>query len=136
MYSVQSLRVIRNLISPILSHLIINSFTCSVFPDFFKTARVIPIIKSGEKSNPNSYRPISVLPVLSNIYEKIVFNQFYSFLDHFDILKPTQLGFRKKLSTSDAIISTLQYIYDNFDAGYSVVSIFLDFYKASDCVNH
>ena len=136
MYSIQSLKFISNLVSPLLSHLINKSFTCGKFPDCLKIARVTPIFKSGEKDKPDNYRPISILPVLSKIYEKIVFNQLYSYLDHFELLKPSQFGFRKNMSMSDAILNTLQYIYDNLDKGYSVVSIFLDLSKAFDCVDH
>ena len=86
MYSVQSLKIRSNQISPISSHLINKSFSCDKFPHPFKTARVIPVYKSDEKDCTDNYRPISSLPVLSKIYEKIVFNQLYSYLDHFELL--------------------------------------------------
>ena len=71
-------------------------------------APVIPIFKSGGKDKPDKYGPISILPVLSKIYEKVVFNQLYSYLDNFQLLKPLQFGFRKNTSTSDAILNTHQ----------------------------
>ena len=82
------------------------------------------------------FLPISILPILSKIFEKIVHHQFYNYLNHFKFLNSDQYGFRKKLSTSNAIINMMQYIYDNLDQGHTVISIFLDFSKAFDCVNH
>ena len=107
MYSVQSLKNIGNQISTILSHLINKSFSCGKLPHSFKTARVIPVYKTGEKDCTDKYRPISILPVLSKIDEEIVFNQPYSYLDHFELLKSSQFGFRKNMSTPDAIINSL-----------------------------
>ena len=65
-----------------------------------------------------------------------MFKQLDSYLDHFEVLEQSQFGVRKNMSTTNAILNTLQYIYDNLDKGYSVVSIFLDFSKAFDCVYH
>ena len=105
--------------------------------DCFKIAHVIPIFKSGSRDKPGNYRLISILPVLSKIYEKVVFNQLYSYLDHFQLLKPSQFGFQK-VRQPQMQFQTLRniYIYDNLDSGYSVVSILLDFSKAFDCVDH
>ena len=135
-YSVKILKHLCNLIAPILSHIINNSFSSGHFPKFLKVARVIPIFKSGSTTDVNNYRPISILPILSKIFEKIVHHQLYNYLNHFKFLNSDQYGFRKKLSTSNAIINMMQYIYDNLDQGNTVISIFLDFSKAFDCVNH
>ena len=136
MYSFQFLKIISNLVSPLLSHLINKSFLCSKFPDCLKIAPVTPILKSAEKDKPEYYLPISILPALSKIYEKIVFNQLDSYLDHFELLEQSQFGFRKNMSTTDVILNTIHFIYDNLDKGYSVVSIFLGFSKDFDCVYH
>ena len=63
--------MISNLVLPLLSHLINKSFLCGKFPDCLKIARVTPILKSAEKDKPGNYLPISILPALSKIYEKI-----------------------------------------------------------------
>ena len=135
-YSVRIIKHLCNLIAPILSHIINISFSSGHFPKFLKVARVVPIFKSGSSTDVNNYRPISILPILSKIFEKIVHHQFYNYLNHFKFLNSDQYGFRKKLSTSNAIINMMQYIYDNLDQGNTVISIFLDFSKAFDCVNH
>ena len=68
-----------------------------------------------DKKNFNNYRPISILPNFSNISEKIVFDQFYNYYYLLNLSNPSQFGFRKKVSTSNALINTFQYIYDHLD---------------------
>ena len=135
-YSTKLIKSIKSLLSPILSSLINKSFTTGVFPKFLKIAHVIPIFKSGNKTDPGNYRPISILPILSKIFEKVVTDQLYSFFDHFKLFSSSQFGFRKNLSTSNAISNMLQFIYNNLDNGFTVLSLFLDFSKAFDCVDH
>ena len=60
-----------------------------------KTARVVPIYKSGENTSVNNYRPIFILPIFSKIFEKIVFDQLYNYFDHFKLLSNSEFGFRK-----------------------------------------
>ena len=135
-YSVKTLKHLKNLISPVLSELINKSFMTSTFPGLFKQARVTPIFKSGCQKDPNNYRPISVLPVLSKIFEKVACRQLYSYFEYFSLFTKAQFGFREGVSTSHAIINKLQFVYDNLDNGDLVLSIFLDFRKAFDCVDH
>ena len=135
-YSVKIIKHLSSIIPPILTHLINKSISTGYFPKMLKTARVVPIYKSGESKDVNNYRPISILPIFSKIFEKIVFNQLSNYLNHFKLLSNSQFGFRKSLSTSHAIVDTLQYVYDNLDEGNTVISFFLDFSKAFDCVNH
>ena len=135
-YPNKSLKIISNLVSPLLSIILNKSLTTGCFPKSLKTARVVPIFKAGDRSNLNNYRPISILPIFSKIFERIVHKQLQSYLDHFKFLVSSQFGFRPHLSTSHAVSNTLQYIYNNLDNGSVVVSIFLDFAKAFDCVDH
>ena len=135
-YSVKILKYLSNLISPILSELINKSLMTGTFPGLFKHARVTPIFKSGCRKDPNNYRPISVLPVLSKVFEKVTCVQVYRYFEHFNFFTNAQFGFREGLSTSHAIINNLQFVYDNLDKGDLVISIFLDFRKAFDCVDH
>ena len=135
-YSTKIIKSIKSLLSPLLSDIINKSFTHGVFPKFLKIAHVIPIYKSGDKTDPGNYRPISILPILSKIFEKVASDQLYSFFDYFHLFDSSQFGFRKKLSTSNAISNMLQFIYNNLDTGYTVLSLFLDFSKAFDCVDH
>ena len=96
-YSDKILKYISNLVSPLLTYIMNRSLTSGSFPQFLKIARVIPIFKAGDRNQLGNYRPISILPIFSKIFEKIVFKQLYSFLNKFDLLHSAQFGFRKKL---------------------------------------
>ena len=79
------------------------SISTSSFPDGCKTAKLLPLYKKGCKTDPQNYRPISLLPLISKIIEKIVHNQTQSFLDKNNILFNFQSGFRKKFSTDSCL---------------------------------
>lgn len=133
---VKVLKHIADLISPILSHVFNLSLSFGIFPDSLKIARVTPIFKGGDKCSVNNYRPISILPIVSKIFEKIIYKKVYSYLETKTYLYNKQYGFRSKKSTTQAILNHLQYIYSNIDEGNFVFSVFLDFRKAFDCVDH
>ena len=97
--------------------------------------KIVPIFKDGERSEINHYRPISILPIFSKIFERIIHKRVYNYCEFFDILHPSQYGFRKNRSTSQAIIDHLQYLYNNIDNDNVVFSMFLDFRKAFDTVD-
>ena len=77
---------------------------------------MVPIHKSGYKEAIGKYSPISVLPTLSKIYEKVVQNQLVRFLEKFNLFDSCQYGFRQNRSATQAILSHLQYIYDGLDS--------------------
>lgn len=130
------LKSIRNIISIPLTNLINDSFTSGTFPDSLKIARVTPIYKEGKKTDLNNYRPISVLPIISKVFEKIAHKQLYKFLEQNSLLDNSQFGFRSNKSTTHAILNFMNYLHNNLDNGNLVFSIFLDFRKAFDSVNH
>ena len=129
-------KALKTEISPIMAKIYNKSISTQNFPDFFKVARVIPLFKSGSRSEVGNYRPISILSPFSKIFERIVFNQLLTYLDKFKIFTNSQFGFRTKRSTAQAIIDNVHHIQNNIDRGNIAVSIFLDFQKAFDCVNH
>ena len=135
-YPVKILKLISDIVSPILSIIIGKSLRDGVFPASFKKARVVPLHKGGCTSDVSNYRPVSVLPMMSKIFERVVFNQLIDFLDKYNLLNPSQYGFRAGKSTSLAVMDHLQYVYENLDSGNIVASIFLDFSKAFDCIEH
>ena len=130
------LKFLSNILSPILSHIINKSIEKSQFPDILKNARVTPIYKAGEKSNISNYRPISVLPIISKIFEKFAYNQIYEYFNNNNFFFSNQYGFRSRMGTNQAILNHLQYLYDHLDSGKIVFSLFLDFKKAFDSVDH
>ena len=75
-----------------LSDIFNLSIATGVFPDSWKIARVVPIFKSGQANERSNYRPISVLPCVSRVFEKIIYNQLYDYLDRNKLLFPSSLG--------------------------------------------
>ena len=135
-YSIAVLKHISGLIAPVLTKLLNLSLLQGIFPDSLKIASVTPIFKGGDKTDVCNYRPISVLSTFSKIFEKVVAYQVNYYLRTNNILTPAQYGFRQGQSTTDALLNTLQYVYDNLDKNNTVISLFLDFSKAFDCVDH
>ena len=123
-------------ISPCLSGLINLSFKIGEFPDCLKTARVVPIFKDGDPSNITNYRPISTLPFISKIYEKIMFKRLNSFFSKYSILNSSQYGFREKMRTEDGLIDFCSYLYDSIDLDKYCMCTYVDFKKAFDTVSH
>ena len=80
-------------ISPLLLILINESFSTGIFPDKLKIAKVIALHKKGATDDPSNYRPISLLSVFSKIFEKIMHERLYNFLEVNDILHLLQFGF-------------------------------------------
>ena len=121
--------------SPIAS-IINNCIDKCIFPDKLKEAFVIPIFKSGNRDDPNNYRPISILNTISKIFEKHIAIQLQEFLKHTNILHTTQSGFREKHFCQTALVYLLENWNTCIDNNDIVGSIFLDFKKAFDMVNH
>ena len=106
------------------------------YPEELKIAKVIALYKKGVKYDPNNYRPISLLSLFDKILEKILCRRLVSFLEHNKILYCYQYGFRKAYSTVLALIEITDYIKRLLDERNYVISIFIDFKKAFDTVDH
>ena len=122
MYSCSILKRISVIISPLLTSLINKCFVQGIFPGCLKRAFIVPVPKSGDLSLVSNYRPISILPAISKVLEKLIYKRLYGFLGRFNILFPEQYGFRSGKSTNDAINSFLQYVYDSLNSGGLVLS--------------
>ena len=136
MYPVSILKLLEPILSPILASIINKSFQTGTFPKLLKIAKVIPLYKANDKQDITNYRPISILHPISKIFERIIFKQLLGFLNKFSLLNKNQYGFRPHRSTTQAILDNLNFIYENLDDDHTVISIFLDFSKAFDCIDH
>ena len=91
-------------LAPVLSLCFSAAIDLGVFSHKFKTAKVIPIFKAGDKQIPSNYRPISLLPNLSKILEKFIKTQLLNFFEKHNVFYPSQYGFRKKCSVIHALL--------------------------------
>ena len=106
------------------------SFSTGCVPDSFKIAKVIPVFKKGEKTNPSNYRPISLLSIFHKLLEKLMYKRVYSFLHKFSVLYQYQFGFRQYHSTSLALIELCDNIYTHLDQHEVVVGMYFDLQKS------
>ena len=134
--STKMLKRVADIISYPVSKLINDSFKEGIVPDSLKVACITPIFKSGDKQCTSNYRPISVLPLFSKVFERCVYERLLNFITKCNIITQQQFGFQKGLSCSDAISKLLEYIYSAINEKKFVISVFLDLKKAYDTVNH
>ena len=106
---------------PLISGSLCDLFNLSLFsgkfPTDWKIARVAPIYKSGARDDCSNYRPISVLPVLSRAFEKVVYNQLYDYLDSNRLIYKHQSGFRSLHSVFTSLMAATNDWYVNIDRG-------------------
>lgn len=127
--------ILPHLLRP-LTHIINYCLASSTFPDNWKAARIIPVAKKSLPSLPSDYRPISILPTLSKVFEKILAKQIVGHLNRNSLLSPFQSGFRPQHSCATAMVKILDDIRQQYDRSYLTVLCLLDFSKAFDRVNH
>ena len=124
-----------DVVAPSLAVIFNRSFKEGIFPDNLKVARICPIYKGkGSKSDPDNYRPISVLSVVARLFEKLVHDQLLKHLDKY--LYSNQSGFRPRHSTETSLLNATNQLFLNIDRGQYNVAVFIDLRKAFDTVNH
>ena len=104
------LKTIKNDISQSLTIIINQMLTTEIFPDAFKLLKVIPLLKKGDSSLLVNYRPISLLPTISRVFERVIHVQMYEYFNLFNLLAEQQYGFQKQHSTEYAAIKLLNHV--------------------------
>ena len=113
-----------------------NILETGIFPDQWKEANVTPVHKKNDKQIISNYRPISLLPILAKVFERIIFKNLYNYLTDNKLLTKNQSGFRPGDSCTNQLLSLVHEIHESFDRGFEVRSIYLDMSKAFDKVWH
>lgn len=130
------IKLAANSLSPQIAALINKSIISGTFPSQLKCAKVLPIFKSGTKSDPSNYRPISILPTISKIFEKHVNKHLMNYLNKYKLIHENQSGFRQKHSCQTALVKLIDQWMSCIDKGDLVGTLFIDFRKAFDVVDH
>ena len=127
--------VIKQIVRP-LTYIFNRSLITGIFPNDMKTAKVIPVFKSGDRLQFSNYRPISLLPQFSKILEKIFNKRLMSFIENHHVLTDGQYGFRSNHSTSLALTEFVEKVTSAIDKQESTIGVFIDLKKAFDTVDH
>ena len=123
-------------IAPVISRLVNSSFQMAAFPKAWKIAEVIPVPKEGNSEELANNRPISLLPILSKVCERLAHKQFVEFLTTNDKLSLYQSGNRKMHSTETALINVSDNLLKAIDEKSASLLVLLDMSKAFDSLNH
>ena len=121
---------------PFVTSIINTSLSSSTFPGIWKTAEITPIPKQGNHELPNNNRPISLLPALSKVCERVAFNQFVTYLTTKKRLTTKQNGSKKWHSTETSLLHTTDAFLKGIDNKKLTACVLLDMSKAFDSVDH
>lgn len=133
---VRDLKLLKNVISPVLALMINLSLRSGVVPDSLKVAIVKPIYKKGDHMEYSNYRPIAILPGIEQIEERCIANVLHDYLLNHKIINIHQFGFQKHKSTSDLLSIFSDFINSKLNDNKHVLGLFIDFSKAFDTLNH
>lgn len=117
-----------------LSIIFNRSLNDGVFPDIWKSSKVVPVFKKGATSNVSNYRPISILSCIPKLFESLVCPFITQHLNNF--ISEHQHGFRKGHSVETNLVSFTSYLCREIDRGLEVDTIYMDFSSAFDKVCH
>ena len=124
-----------HLISPLV-HIINNSIDKKLFPISWKIARVCPIPRVDQPTSVKDFRPISVLPILSKVYKRVILQQLCNFIEKESLYTITQSGFRKGHSTTTNLLKIRDDIKHAMNKSKVTLAILIDFSKAFDIIDH
>ena len=134
--STKLLKQLSPIVSPFITVIINQSLCTGIFPDKLKIAKVLPLFKKGNIHLFDNYRPISLLPSISKVFEKIVYKQVYDYFLTHKLIYNSQYGFRHLHSTELAALELSDRLMQNLDKGKIPIAVYLDLSKAFDTLDH
>ena len=128
------IKMVKEEVSEPITNCINDSIISDIFPGELKLADIVPTFKKEDKNDKANYRPISLLPLISKLYEKVLYQQIEDFANN--ILSPKLCGFRKGHSTQHALLNFLKNWQKCLDKSGVVGTVLMDLSKACDCLPH
>ena len=134
--STKLLKEIKNEICSSITLIVNQMITTGIFPDSLKIAKIIPIFKKGDIEIIENYRPISILPAISKIFEKTLSLQIHEYFQSKHLYYEYQYGFIKNRSTEQAALELIDRVITEIDKGEIPFNIYIDLSKAFDTLDH
>ena len=127
--------IAHNIVQP-LNHICNLSFASGTVPKNMKISKVVPLFKSGDKSQFTNYRPVALLKQFSKVLEKLFCKRLNKFIEKNNLISESQYGFRPSRSTSAALLELTEELTSSIDNGDSTIGVFIDLSKAFDTIDH
>ena len=123
------LKYIKNEIAKPLTLIINQMLKTGIFPNACKKSKITPLFKKGDSSLVANYRPISLLPTMSKIFEQMIHNQMYEYFNN-NLLAEQQYGFHKLHSAEYAAVKLLDHVSKQMESGHIPCNLYIDLSKA------
>ena len=130
------IKLIKAEILPAVTHVINLSISKRKFPTAWKKSKVVPLHKKEDPLNPKNYRPVAIIPILSKILERVIFNQVIEYLNTNNLLHPNHHAYRAEHNTTTALIQMYDGWLQAVESGQLAGVCMLDMSAAFDLVDH
>ena len=131
-----TIKLVQSQILPALTHIINLSISTRKFPDSWKKVKIIPLHKKDDLLNPKNYRPVAIIPILSKVLERVIFNQMIKYLNNNNLLHPNHHAYRENHNTTTALLQMYDVWLESLEKGEVAAVCFLDMSAAFDIVDH
>ena len=135
-YPVKIINLAKCLPSKPLTQIFNASIQKGKYPSKLKVSKVTPVFKDDDDTDPNNYRPISILSIFNRIFEKLMCKRLVNFIEKHNLINNAQYGFRTGFSTNHAILDIISSIQSNMDKKRFSCAVFINLKKAFDTVDH
>ena len=130
------IKLIQDEILPVVTHIVNLSIVSQEFPVYWKRTKIVPLFKKGDKSDPKNYRPVAIVPILSKVLERVIFNQLSTYLEINNLIHPNHHAYRKNHNTTTALVQMYDGWLKALDDSLFTGICLLDMSAAFDTVNH
>ena len=130
------LKLVKEELNPAITHIVNLSLSEQKYPTKWKTSKIIPLYKKDDPLCPKNYRPVSIIPILSKVLERVVHNQMIKYITENNLFHPNQHAYRQKHSTTTALIQLTDTWAQALDSGEMAGVCLLDMTAAFDSVDH